>query len=126
MVSKFTSPIYEVLTVLFLVGYLFRSLSLLIHLGDILAIIPSTIELAVFVFLFLKSQHLPYSMKLWAIYLIVTGGISFVSKLMIAIPRDTYPEGIEWKALIILSGILILWIATRRIILEKKDVVDNF
>ena len=126
MVSKFTSPIYEVLTVLFLVGYLFRSLSLLIHLGDIFALITSLIQLAVFIFLFLKSQHLAYSMKLWAIYLFVTGGVSFISKLLLGISRDTYPEGIEWKALIILSGIMILWMAIKKIELTPKDVVDNF
>ena len=126
MTSKFTSPIYEVLTVLFLVGYLFRSLSLLIHLGDVFALIPSLIQLVVFVFLFLKSQHLAYSMKLWGIYLIVTGGVSFGSKLLLGISRGVYPEGVEWKAIIILSGILILWIAARRIVLHEKDVVDNF
>ena len=126
MISRFTSPIYEVLTVLFLVGYLFRSLSLLIHLGDIISFIPSVIQLIVFVFLFLKSQHLAYSMKLWGIYLIVTGGVSFGSKLLLGISRGVYPEGIEWKTIIVLSGIIILWIAAKRIVLHKKDVVDNF
>lgn len=126
MQSRFKSSIYEAITVLLLVGYLFRSLSLLIHLGDILALIPSIIQLVVFVFLFIKSAHLAYSMKLWAIYLMISAGITFISKLLLALSRDEYPEGIEWKALIILSGIFIYWMAAKKVELVQEDVVDNF
>jgi len=101
MNSRFTSSIYEAITVLLLVGYLFRSLSLLIHL-------------------------LAYAMKLWAIYLMVSGGISCVSKILLAISRDTYPAGIEWKVLIVLSGVLILWMAVKKIELVQVETEDNF
>lgn len=126
MKSDFTTPFYEVLTVLFLVGYLFRSLSLLIHLGDILALIPSLIQLVVFFFLFTKSHHLAYTMKLWAVYLFISAGITFVSKLLLAISRNSYPEGVEWKVFIMVSGLLIYCIAARKVQLVPEDVSDAF
>jgi len=121
MKSDFTSSIYEAITVLLLVGYSFRSISLLIHLGDILALIPSIIQIIVFVFIFIKSQHLAYAMKLWGIYLIVSGSVSFISKMLLGISRDQYPEGIEWKALIMLSGVLLLWIAIKKVVIQKTN-----
>ncbi len=126
MQSRFTHSFFEAITVLLLVGYLFRSLSLLIHLGDIFALIPSVIQLGVFVLLFLKNQHLPYWIKLWATYLLVTGGISLGSKLLLAISRDTYPEGIEWKIMIVITGVLLWWIASRKVEVIQVAQKDNF
>jgi len=65
-------------------------------------------------------------MKLWAIYLIVSAGITFISKLLLALSRDEYPEGIEWKAFIILSGTFIYWMAAKKVESVQEDVVDNF
>lgn len=92
---------------------------MVIHLGNPMAIVPSVIQLVVFFFLFIKSQWLAYWIKLWAVYLFVTGGISFGSKILLGISRSSYPEGIEWKAAIILTGVLLWWIASRKVITEE-------
>jgi len=125
MNSKFTHPLYEILIVLLLVGHLTWNISMVIHLGNPMAIVPAVIQLVVFYFLFIKSQYLSYWIKLWAIYLFVSGGISFVSKVLLGISRSTYPEGIEWKMAIILTGVLLWWIASKKVVVYKAHEVDD-
>lgn len=93
---------------------------MVIHLGNPMAIIPAVIQMVVFFFLFTRSRHLPYWIKLWAVYLFISGGVSFASKLLLGISRSAYPEGIEWKAAIIITGIVLWWIASRKIVVDAN------
>jgi len=56
----------------------------------------------------------------------VTAGIKVASKCLLALSRDTYAEGLEWKIMIIVSGIIIWWIAAKKVDLVQENVEDSF
>ena len=126
MNSAFKGVMYEITTIILLVGHLFWNLSMLIHLANIMAIVPAVIQLVAFYFLYTRHKFLATSLKIWAGYLFMSGGVAFGSKLLLGLAREIYPEGIEWKVAIILTGFLLWWIATKKIILIQSHPEDNF
>ncbi|MBT8218229.1 MAG: hypothetical protein KJP00_00280 [Bacteroidia bacterium] len=121
MKSVFVHPIFEIFITLLLVGHLFWNLSMIIYAGNMMALIPASIQLLVLILLLFRSSFLSYSIKIWAVLFMVTGVVGIGSKTLLQIARETAEFSMMYNSWTLSVGILLWFIAAKKIrLIDRK------